>query len=142
MQVVVVGGKRIQSTFRCFSRCTGRLQRGAPAPGAALGAPARRWLGAGLSSSCPFPYFQMFQAAAMELFQVPLLWISFLAASLSSNWPDFTKGGPPRGIARYLIKCPFYQQQHDLLSVLGFHWSSPGCAGGPGKQQQSMGVCT
>ena len=44
----------------------------------------------------------------------------------------------PGRIARYLVKCPFYQQQHDRLSVLAFHWSSPGCAGGPGSSSKGQ----
>lgn len=56
----------------------------APAPWAALSMRAKRWLGAVLCSSCPLAYFQVFQAAAVEFFQVLILWISFSAASRSS----------------------------------------------------------
>ena len=93
--MVLAGGKRIQSTFRCFSLCTTPASERSPSSRGGSWRPCQAVAWRRAVFLMPVPYFQMFQAAAVELLQVPFLWTSFPAASLSSNWPDFTKGGPP-----------------------------------------------
>lgn len=98
-------GREFRARFGVSACAPRRLQRGAPAPGAALGAPARRWLGAGLSSSCPSHISRCFRQQPWSSFRFRSFGPPFLQLLFPPTGQTSQREGP-RGYSQMPHKMP------------------------------------